>query len=122
VQFVSFAPFVTLFGFCSCGADLGPLSLSLFFISPFAGSFVFMELVRISGFHQYEVSWAALFFFLPNLQPMYIIKNCNIAVHCTKMDWKASAMTSTNIMSRMKRVSDSQQYGSEDNTQKLKFA
>ncbi len=62
VQFVYFAPFVTLFGFCSCGSDR-VLSLSLFFISPLAGSFVFMELVRISGFHQYEVSWAAPFLF-----------------------------------------------------------
>jgi hypothetical protein len=32
------------------------------------------------------------------------------------MDWKASAMTTTNIMSTIKRVSDSQQYGSKDNT------
>jgi hypothetical protein len=38
------------------------------------------------------------------------------------MDWKASTMTTTKIMSTMKRVSDSQQYGSEDNTQKRKFA
>jgi hypothetical protein len=37
------------------------------------------------------------------------------------MDWKASAMTTTKIMSTMKRVSDSQQYGSEDNTPKLKL-
>jgi len=37
-----------LFGFWSCDSDLGPL-LSLFFLSPFAGCFVLMELVRVSS-------------------------------------------------------------------------